>query len=569
MFNFNGYNIPKYLGNLKGLNSTASEIDVAIESNYVNVKDFGAVGDGVTNDTIAFENARNFAHYNKRGGIFVPAGKYRLLEFNITGNNCKISMCGVFGATEIYSAEDYKFAIICSNNVFLEEPYFTPFIKNIGYNGTINGVARKGCGFYLPREIKLENIGMTRALIGCISGDNYYFGWRNINASYNDIGCLIGTFAAGNTTISNLVDGLNNNCSVTIPFPMNNAAGHSGNKKFDILRVVHNRIGLVFYSQTSFSPYMTIDKFTAEYNDIGILNANAIIELNSAYTENNSKIGSLVLNGVTFNKSSITMTSISNNPYYDIGSKMIIKNSKVEDINLTLNSSCTINENSILYSVQKDLTSSIILDDIFCDNVSISQKVKSAYPLFGNGRAVHCFLKNKTRKLNNQKPDNGDVLIFDDFQGNSIVSPRLSWAGVGSKTFNVVDGLLELNRCMEIVVTNGNGFNLLVNGVFQTGKYYLLSFGVKTPIPIRLATVNIVDAYDAPSNNLIIPLDKWTTVCMFAQWSSASGTPRITFNDIVGNANIRFSGFSLLEFSNPKDAKDFMENENYYVTEKI
>jgi hypothetical protein len=43
----------------------------------VNVKDFGAVGDGVTDDTSAIQAALNYAANNDKGAVFVPSGVYR------------------------------------------------------------------------------------------------------------------------------------------------------------------------------------------------------------------------------------------------------------------------------------------------------------------------------------------------------------------------------------------------------------------------------------------------------------------------------------------------------------
>jgi hypothetical protein len=44
---------------------------------YVSVKDFGAVGDGATNDTVAIQNAVNYAAANPVN-LYFPAGSYRL-----------------------------------------------------------------------------------------------------------------------------------------------------------------------------------------------------------------------------------------------------------------------------------------------------------------------------------------------------------------------------------------------------------------------------------------------------------------------------------------------------------
>lgn len=51
-------------------------------SDFVSVKDFGAVGDGTTDDTTAFQNAFNAV--SARGRILVPAGNYNVTAGSIT-----------------------------------------------------------------------------------------------------------------------------------------------------------------------------------------------------------------------------------------------------------------------------------------------------------------------------------------------------------------------------------------------------------------------------------------------------------------------------------------------------
>ncbi|MDA1636520.1 glycosyl hydrolase family 28-related protein [Bacillus cereus] len=68
------------------LNSRLNAIDSSIDDLAVNVKRFGAVGDGVTDDTAAIEKAYAFAFARKRGLRF-PLGLYKItktLEFNVT-----------------------------------------------------------------------------------------------------------------------------------------------------------------------------------------------------------------------------------------------------------------------------------------------------------------------------------------------------------------------------------------------------------------------------------------------------------------------------------------------------
>ena len=48
-----------------------------IDGSYLNVKDFGAKGDGSTDDTDAIQDAINHASNNQIGTIFFPDGHYK------------------------------------------------------------------------------------------------------------------------------------------------------------------------------------------------------------------------------------------------------------------------------------------------------------------------------------------------------------------------------------------------------------------------------------------------------------------------------------------------------------
>lgn len=71
-----------------GSGDGTAELSTTVEDKlreYVSVKDFGAVGDGVVDDTTAIQNAINFALANKKS-VYVPAGVYLYTASNFSIN---------------------------------------------------------------------------------------------------------------------------------------------------------------------------------------------------------------------------------------------------------------------------------------------------------------------------------------------------------------------------------------------------------------------------------------------------------------------------------------------------
>ena len=74
----------------------------------VSVKDFGATGDGATDDTTFIQNAINSVVTAGGGTVFFPKGTYLITAaLTIGGNN--VTLEGVFGATTIKAKDAIDF----------------------------------------------------------------------------------------------------------------------------------------------------------------------------------------------------------------------------------------------------------------------------------------------------------------------------------------------------------------------------------------------------------------------------------------------------------------------------
>ena len=107
-----------------------------------NVRDFGAMGDGVTDDTVAFQAAINTAYANSGGTVFVPAGYYLINDF-LSINSC-VTLKGV---NEVQSSSGAPLSSFLAGSVL-----YLPSTKNIYLyeNSNIIGIAVVRAGMTFP-----------------------------------------------------------------------------------------------------------------------------------------------------------------------------------------------------------------------------------------------------------------------------------------------------------------------------------------------------------------------------------------------------------------------------------
>lgn len=90
------------LGEVTSTGSTTARTLANRFADVVNVKDFGAVGDGVADDTAAVQAAVNAAGLN--GTVLITEGVYKILS-NITSNNTAFIIYGKFSGTGVIQGE--------------------------------------------------------------------------------------------------------------------------------------------------------------------------------------------------------------------------------------------------------------------------------------------------------------------------------------------------------------------------------------------------------------------------------------------------------------------------------
>lgn len=163
---------------------------------FINVKDFGAKGDGVTDDTLALEKAFKYA-CEKRGRIFFPVGTYPIKRTLIV-NQHGVSIHGV-SANWSESYETYGSTIIALDCFVGEEMVrfeheTSAYLRSVSMHDiTIRGGETSKChglvGVMLYDHIRFNNVQ-----IDMIHGDyhSWYITAKNTNKQQTHIyeGCI-------------------------------------------------------------------------------------------------------------------------------------------------------------------------------------------------------------------------------------------------------------------------------------------------------------------------------------------------------------------------------------------
>lgn len=159
---------------------------------YTNVKDFGAVGDGVTNNNTAFTNAIIAAKASTAKSLYIPPGHYlKTIEHDVTelevwSDPLQFGQLG--GAQIITNANTPVFSIVNSHgfgmrNISITGPNNPAFTNCIGLKITdSNSVRVRDCDFYYMYD-SIRQIGE------CFYGEfEGLQGWNHLNTFFTGTG---------------------------------------------------------------------------------------------------------------------------------------------------------------------------------------------------------------------------------------------------------------------------------------------------------------------------------------------------------------------------------------------
>ena len=154
-----------------GIDEIKSQLDAIINKNFITPEDFGAIGDGVANDSLAIDNMFKYAMENKKEVRFKTNTSYYVGIYNFVINN-PITVYGNNCVIKHDSSETvlYLFDILRTNDVYIKDIKFKSYydIENTVDGGIFNNV--NSIYIRYSNRVHLENI----ILEGCcgVGGHN-------------------------------------------------------------------------------------------------------------------------------------------------------------------------------------------------------------------------------------------------------------------------------------------------------------------------------------------------------------------------------------------------------------
>ena len=205
-----GSDLVSFVNTLGGDRSVTDKL-----KDVLSVKDFGAIGDGVVNDTVAVQAALNFAAANNRS-LFFPKGTY--IATGLTFTATYLAHLTIFGEG--------------SGNTFIKAPAgSSSTLFKLGVGGvalgpnqvSFSGITFQGNypntyqadssaytseAFYLDtaNHILFDDCRFIRARTGCRSSNGVIVHFHQSSAWYNEIGFYIATPGATNAATTNFFD---------------------------------------------------------------------------------------------------------------------------------------------------------------------------------------------------------------------------------------------------------------------------------------------------------------------------------------------------------------------------
>jgi len=173
-------------------------------SETISVTDFGAVGDGVTDDTVAIQNAIDYCVTSLKGVIFIPAGTYNTTapirlytNISLLGEGSGISTISKSTNTNGTGSNTARGGTITDSYVYDDIIQLIHADNQYTYDVNIRGLrliktayAANSHGIYYPRAayLNVEDVHIINTQHGTFTYDSFVVSFKSVQTQANQYG---------------------------------------------------------------------------------------------------------------------------------------------------------------------------------------------------------------------------------------------------------------------------------------------------------------------------------------------------------------------------------------------
>jgi hypothetical protein len=189
--------------NPAGVNAVSTTVQAKLRET-ISVIDFGAVGNGVTDDTVAIQNAIDYCVANQKGVIFIPAGTYNITapirlytNISLVGEGSGTSVISKSTNTNGTGSNTARGGTITDSYVYDDIIQLIHADNQYTYDVNIRGLrliktayAANSHGIYYPRAayLNVEDVHIINTQHGTFTYDSFVVNFNSVQTQANQYG---------------------------------------------------------------------------------------------------------------------------------------------------------------------------------------------------------------------------------------------------------------------------------------------------------------------------------------------------------------------------------------------
>lgn len=516
-------------------NSTVETVTTKL-SQIISVKDFGAIGNGIANDSEAVQYAYNAVKSAGGGVLFFPPGTY--LCNIVGGGSDNVSMQGSGTNSILKSWTANEFAVSIGGSY----PAYGYFFKDLVFSDVSNSKTTHGLYLNIGSNVYFENVTFNGMGIGLCLNGTIECNFVSCNFTYCYVGVFDTTSTGSNTTITNV-----NGQTVTITNAFQTI--QPGLQSF--LNCNWYICNIAYYFEQPNNPYNTDAGLQFRGGSIEGCGSGVYLQ---PYSFHPCIFDGIWIENTSLSSNSLRSITIPGQNINTQGGNVNIRNTVISSITSANGAIITVEDCDVIATPDFNAsgTSAILCKNLLVDNLFIATYCDGGR----NSRANRSFGFYTTPK-NYLSAQYNDFVVYS----NPCTAAFPLLTGYGSPTITAVtsDSVFYPIQSNQAVIAAGDG---LRSGTFTINNNYVY---VQTFTAKSLGTAGSYFFTSNTINGAIVIGNIFRTFAQIITTTNSGSDSVIFLNQTGSTSTLLISGWQILAFPDYELANEFLKSNSFNV----